>query len=212
MNKIIPDVARCLELMETFSMWENIRCHSFMVARVAEFLHRQLDNAGRAGAVPQRELVIAGALLHDIAKSKCLDEGCRHADVGAVLCEELGYMDIAEIVANHVILSDFEPNRYQRGEFNAVELVFYADKRVKHDQVVSLDERLDYILEKYANNSQRNEALIIKNFAACRTLEKHLFARLDFSPADIPNLLAEESAGTLQYPPLEPVASAQPSL
>jgi len=205
MNQLIPDVDRCLELMETFSMWENIRCHSFMVARVADLLQRQLNTVGRAATVPPRKLVIAGALLHDIAKSKCLDEGCRHADVGAVICEELGYTDIARIVSNHVVLSDFGPDRYQRGEFNAVELVFYADKRVKHDQVVSLDERLDYILEKYANNSQRNEALIIQNFAACRILEEHIFACLDFSPYDITTLLAKESAGPLQYPAVKTV-------
>ena len=189
--------------MESFSMWENIRHHSFMVARVAELLQRHLASRGRAAAVPPRELVIAGALLHDIAKSKCLDEGCRHADVGALLCEELGYVTIAPIVANHVILSDFNPERYERGEFNAIELVFYADKRVKHDQVVSLDERLDYILEKYANNSQRNEKLIMQNFASCRTLEEHLFSCLDFSPSDISDRLAEESAGPLHYPPVE---------
>lgn len=200
MKQPIPDIDRCLELMETFSMWENIRRHSFMVARVAELIHRQLSAAGRAASIPQREIVVAGALLHDIAKSKCLEDGCRHAEVGALLCEELGYADISEIVANHVILGDFAPDRYLKGEFNAIELVFYADKRVKHDEVVTLDERLEYILEKYANHSQRNETLIYKNFEKCRTLEQHLFTCLDFSPAELPVLLTAEPAGSLQYP------------
>jgi hypothetical protein len=73
--------------------------------------------------------------------------------------------------------------------------------------VVTIDERLDYILEKYANNSQRNEALIMQNFASCRSLEEHLFACLDLSPHDISTHLAKETPGQLQYPP---VAAARP--
>jgi len=197
----IPDIDRCLELMEQFGMWENIRHHSFLVARVAELLQQRLAGCTPTAAVMQRELVIAGGLLHDIAKSKCLEQGCLHAETGAEICGQLGYPAVAEIVANHVILSGFSPDRYKRGEFNATELVFYADKRVKHDQLVSLDERLAYILEKYGHSNQRREALILQNFQACRTLERHLFASLGFSPDDLPELLAESPAGRLCYPP-----------
>lgn len=187
--------------MDSFAMWENIRRHSFLVARVAELLQKGLTESGRAAAVPERELVVAGALLHDIAKSKCLMEKCRHAEVGAALCDDLGYPQVAEIVLNHVVLSDFGPKRYVAGDFRATELVFYADKRVRHDEVVSLDERLEYILGKYADNNPHYEALILKNFQLCRTLEHQLFAFLDFSPTDLSTLLAGEPAGNLHYPP-----------
>jgi len=201
MNSAIPDIDRCLELMEQFGMWENIRHHCFLVARVAELLQQRLTGGAQDTANMQRELVVAGGLLHDIAKSKCLEEGCLHAETGAAICGQLGYPEVAEIVANHVILSDFSPDRYTRGEFNATELVFYADKRVKHDQLVSLDERLAYILEKYSHDNQRREALILQNFQACRTLERHLFTCLDLSPDDLGTLLAGSPAGRLRYPP-----------
>lgn len=181
-------------------MWENIRCHSFLVARVAELLQQRLAAADRVPTVPSRELVIAGALLHDIAKSKCLEENCRHAEVGAQLCAEAGYREISPIVANHVLLADYQPDRYGRGEFSASELVFYADKRVKHDQVVGLDERLEYILAKYAGTDTFREKLIRENFAACRVLEQHLFARLDIEPDDVAILLARQERGPLHYP------------
>lgn len=200
MNHPIPDIDRCLQLMDTFAMWENIRRHSFLVARVAELLQMGLAEAGRAPAVPDRELVVAGALLHDIAKSKCIEEKCRHAEVGATLCSELGYGQVAEIVENHVVLSEFRQERYVVGDFTASELVFYADKRVRHDEVVTLDERLEYILGKYGDNNQRFETLIHKNFQLCRTLENTLFTFLDFSAAEVPAILARESLGRLHYP------------
>lgn len=197
----IPDIDGCLQMMEDFSMWENIRRHSFMVARVAELLQRHLMETGQATETPDRDLVIAGALLHDIAKTKCLMENCRHAEIGALLCNELGFPQIGEIVANHVILSDFRHKSYAAGSFNAMELVFYADKRVRHDEVVPLDARLEYILSKYGNNSPQQDTLIVKNFDRCRLLEKHLFARLDFSPADVFELLAVVPEGLQHYPP-----------
>ena len=201
MNPPIPDIDRCLQLMDDFAMWENIRRHSFMVARVAERLQRGLKESRIAVKFPERDLVIAGALLHDIAKSRCIEENCRHAEAGAVFCTELGYPRIAEIVRNHVVLSRYRHESYRAGNFNAVELVFYADKRVRHDEVVTLDERLEYIIGKYADNSPEQEALIVKNFMKCKDLEENLFSCLDFSPADIPVLVLEAPAELRHYPP-----------
>ena len=185
--------------MEMFAMWENIRQHSFKVAQVAICLRENLMHRGIA---VDRDLVVAGALLHDIAKSKCLDEGCRHAEIGGELMREFNYPEVAEIVANHVVLADFSPRRYGEGGFTASDLVFYADKRVKHDQIVSLDERLDYIMDKYANDSRRNEELILHNFKCCRILERHLFNLLDISPDALPQLLATTAGiSQLHYPP-----------
>lgn len=201
MSNPIPDIDQCLRLMDDFTMWENIRRHSFMVARVAELLHRGLQDSAHSAEMPDRDLVIAGALLHDIAKTKCLQEDCQHAEVGAAICNELGYPQIAEIVSNHVILSRFRQERYAAGNFTAADIVFYADKRVRHDEVVTLDARLEYILGKYGDNSPLQEAFIVKNFNKCRDLEEYLFFYLDFSPADIPVLLCSTPAGLHHYPP-----------
>ena len=192
----IPDIQSCLALMDTYGMWENIRNHSYMVARVATLLHDRLAAASQPGGSGRRQLVIAGGLLHDIAKSKCLAEQCHHAPVGATLCREHGYPEVAEIVANHVILPHLAVDRFVLGEFNAVELVFYADKRVRHDEVVSLDERLAYILGKYAEH-ERHEELIMKNFEACRLLEHHLFSHIDFSPEALSEALTDRPADLL---------------
>lgn len=172
-----------------------------MVARVADIILCGLEKSNGISNVPSRELVTAGALLHDIAKTRCLQEGCSHADVGRDICLELGLDEIGNIVADHVVLSSFNRTEYQSGNFSATELVFYADKRVKHDRVVTLDDRLEYIIEKYSNNEAVREEHIRRNFAQCREVEQHLFRCLDFTPADIVNLLPTSPPALLHHLP-----------
>lgn len=180
-----PSVAICLQLMEEYSMLSNIRDHSFVVARVAERIHSLLSQQLKASKPPPLSLVISGALLHDIAKTKCLDRQCDHARVGEEICLQQGYLEVAEIVGEHVRLKKYVPERYQRGEFLAKEIVFYADKRVLHDQIVSLDERLVYILERYGNNDSSRHEIIRYNFEACRELESWLCKHVRRSPENL---------------------------
>jgi uncharacterized protein len=163
--------------MDEYAMLDNIRAHSLMVTRVAQVLLEALANStGTNITLPSGDLVVAGALLHDIAKTQCLENSCDHARQGRDICLELGYPEVAEIVREHVILTEFSPRRYSEGYFLAKELVYYADKRVRHDTIVSLEERLDYILERYGNNDPKRHNLIRKNFGKCQQLETFLFA------------------------------------
>ena len=194
MTTPVPTIRQCLSYMDDFAMLDNIRRHSFMVARCASALLAGLQRAEKTGApLPAEDLVVTGALLHDIAKTQCLQGNCRHAQVGREICRDLGFPEIGEIVGEHVILSDFSPERYRQGIFDAKELVYYADKRVRHDQIVPLDNRLVYILERYGDNDPRKETLIIANFRHCQELERHLFSFLDFPPEDLPLYIIEDS-------------------
>ena len=168
--------------MDKYRMLDNIRHHSIVVARIADILVTELILNNKL-PFPKRSLVLAGALLHDIAKTPCLKNDCEHASRGAEICCEHGYMDIAIIVEEHIVIRDFDPDRYAGGGFTAAEIVYYADKRVRHKRVVSLSQRLEYILEHYGRNDARRHALIHENFQRCQHLEKALFAFLPF-PAD----------------------------
>lgn len=186
MKKNIPSINQCLKLHDQFEMFDNIRAHSSVVARVAESLVDSLESAGKsAGPLPDREEAIVGALLHDIAKTLCIKTGCRHAEIGREICLDLGYPEMSEIVAEHVVLKDFRADLYAKGIFGAKEIVFYADKRVRHDQVVSLDDRLEYILGRYGDHNPAKEYLIRQNFKQTLDFEKYLFQYLDFKPEEI---------------------------
>lgn len=194
MGQTIPSIAQCLALMDRYGMFDNIRAHSLTVARVAEsLLAGMAATRGEGPELPDRALVLAGALLHDIAKTICLGNECDHARKGRDICVELGYPGIGEIVREHVMLKDFSVERYAGGIFFAKEIVYYADKRVRHDSVVSLDERMAYIMERYGNNDQQRHHNIQENFQRCRTLEHHLFSRINFSTDELTDKISTRS-------------------
>ena len=194
----IPTVGQCLAYMDDFSMLENIRAHSLMVAQVAAVLLEGLRTADKTRhPLPAEDLVLAGALLHDIAKTQCLHGTCKHALVGHEICCDLGFPEIGEIVGEHVVLSDYAPGRYRQGLFNACELVYYADKRVRHDTIVSLESRLEYILERYGDNDPVKETLILANFKICREFEGLLFSFLNFQPSDVADIATKKRLNIL---------------
>ena len=166
-------------------MLANIRHHSLVVARLAEQIQEGLTAFSPKHPQVDRHLVISGALLHDIAKTPCLNSNCDHAQVGGEICRKHGYPEIATIVEQHVLLWEYDPCRYVEGCFTASEIVYYADKRVRHNVVVNLDQRLEYILEHYGKGNPTRHALIRENFKKCYTLEQYLFRWLPFAPHDL---------------------------
>ncbi len=142
----IPSRDECMDLMEQYGMLPNIVDHSRQVMHVSLAIVDHLQN--RAGI--DREMVLAGALLHDITKTRSLETKERHDASGGVLLRERGYVRIAEIVEQHVVLREFNPH----GDLEEREIVFYADKRVMHDKVVTLDERVADLLQRYGKTEE----------------------------------------------------------
>ena len=178
---MIPSVADCFRYMEQYRMLDNIRDHSIIVARVAALLVR---DANRAGSNFSLELAVAGALMHDIGKTACLDTEEDHARMGMEICLTHGLDEIAPIVDQHVVLKECNG-----APLSEKEIVYYADKRVNHDQVVSLEDRLAYILDRYANGNRQRQAAILYNFERCQRLEARLFKNLTFAPARVAELI-----------------------
>jgi len=165
-------------------MLPNIREHSVVVARIAAFLTQSLSAVGVKLSL---DMAIAGALLHDIGKTACLNKPENHARLGREICLAENFDGIGDIVGEHVILKNYSPDM----ELDEKVVVYYADKRVNHDQVVSLDERLAYIIRQYGNGDLRLQKLIRKNFNRCVVLEKKIFSFLDFPPTEIATLIRD---------------------
>lgn len=163
-------------------MLENIRRHSIVVESVASIITGGLTEVG----VPlSLEMVTAGALMHDIAKTICLSEGCDHALVGEEICLKNHLDEIADLVGEHIRLKYFEPE----GAILEKEIIYYADKRVTHDRIVTLDERLLDLFLRYAGGNPALQKRMEENFRLCRKVEQKLFARLSFGPEDIAGLV-----------------------
>jgi putative nucleotidyltransferase with HDIG domain len=171
--------------MEIYEMPAHIRDHSIMVERIAAILTVALQEAG---AILSLEKVRAGALMHDIAKSICFGSGEDHSAKGREICIRHGLEEIAEIVGEHVRMR----NPLLEGPVTEKEIVYYADKRVNHDAVVSLEERLEYLIERYGKGLEPLSRAIADNFQICRQVERKIFSTLYFTPEDLTLMIRAE--------------------
>ena len=178
---MIPNTEECISLMNTYGMLDNIKAHSFKVEKVARIIAEGIKKSGIKISLKK---ITAGALLHDIAKTMCLDSVEDHAIRGMEICIENNFNEIAEIVGEHIQLKIYEPGR----AVNEKEIIYYSDKRVNHNEVVSLEKRLSYLLNRYAKDEMVLIQRIEKNFRKCREVEKKIFSNLDFSPEDLTEL------------------------
>ena len=171
---MIPSIEMCFHLMDKYQMLENIKAHSIEVTKVAHLIASGLHNAGLDISLKK---TLAGAMLHDIGKTSSLNSTENHAEIGKEICLQNHLDEIADIVNEHIILKDYNIN----DNYSEKEIVYYSDKRVNHDKIVPLEERLNYILERYGRNQERLRKLIKKNFELCKKVEEKLFNKLDFS-------------------------------
>jgi putative nucleotidyltransferase with HDIG domain len=179
---MIPSVGNCLQFMKKYKMLANIRAHSIMVEKVAGVIAGGLRDADVDISLQK---TTAGALMHDIGKTPCLDSGGDHAAKGEEICLQNHLDEIAEIVREHVRLKSYEPG----AAIFEKDIVYYADKRVNHDKVVSLEERLKYLLGHYGRNKKHLNELIKENFELCKLVEKKLFTKLSFGPEDLADMI-----------------------
>jgi uncharacterized protein len=166
--------------MEQFEMLENIVAHSLEVSKIAIFLCEELNKKGQQIDL---RLVEAAALLHDIAKTVCLRTKEDHTQAGCCLLKEIGYDRVGEVVAQHVwLLKEGDPCSVSEEE-----VVNYADKRVRHDQIVSLDERFVDLKKRYGKD-QRSIAYLERMEKAILVVEQKIFSILKINPNDLQHL------------------------
>ncbi len=169
---------QCYGILETHSVPEHIQRHSEQVARVARRLLEALERWD--DVTLDRSLVEAGALLHDVAKAECLVSRKDHAVEGARILRERGLEAVAPLVERHVNLGNWDPE----GPITEVEILNYSDKRVRHEEVVTLRERFLDLLDRYGKTPQ-SEARILHNWRCTVAVERKIFAKLPIDPDDL---------------------------
>ena len=87
-----PSEADCLRILKDAGCKKRVIIHCCTVRTVAEEMMKKIDC--------DRDLVIAGALLHDLGRAK--DHSILHAMIGAEMAEDLGLSPkIVEIIRKH---------------------------------------------------------------------------------------------------------------
>ena len=174
---LIPSVKQCFRLIRKMEMMSHIKAHSLRVCQVAELL---TDLMAKAHIRLNRDLVYAGALLHDITKTRSLKTGEYHAATGDELLCEMGFPQVGAIIRQHVALDEYFVSAIP----DEAEIVNYADKRVLNTDIVSLTQRMDYILERYGTNPEYRQRLRSIGKYAEET-EERIFGLIDITPEQV---------------------------
>lgn len=136
----IPAKEECLKILKASNVPDNVVAHS---KAVHDFAMKVADLLQKRGISINRDLVGAAALLHDIKKMNAK----KHESEGAELVESFGYSEVAPLIKKHGLSNlgkdDYTPKTWEE------KVVFYADKRVKSDKIVSLEQRFEYIKQRY---------------------------------------------------------------
>lgn len=123
------DTAEISLLYQKYETPPRVIRHMRKVAEVADQL---MDGMQMPGL--NRVRVMRACLLHDLCRAEK-----QHARVSAEAIRKEGYPDIAALVAGHHEAAYSE--REAQGPLTEAEILFYADKRVQEDKLVSVEER-----------------------------------------------------------------------
>jgi CTP:molybdopterin cytidylyltransferase MocA len=140
-GKDIPTVQECEVILHQFQTPKQVITHGQTVAKVACCLAECLY---LVGIKLNKDLVRAGALLHDMAKTTP-----NHARRGARQLMSVGYPNVARVVGAHMdLVFDHSTALDEKA------IVYLADKLVVNEQIISINKRLHDVRVRFADQSE----------------------------------------------------------
>ncbi len=179
----IPSRKECFRLIKEMKMMDHIIDHSIMVSNVALFLSQKLK---KHAPTLNTQLTTSAALLHDITKTRSFKTREIHSETGAIILTRMGYPEVGEIIRQHVVLDVYTLDT----PVTEPEIVNYADKRILHNKVVSLDQRMEYILMRYCTENRFKARFQIMRDNTVK-LEQKIFTHLDISPDQLADCILQ---------------------
>lgn len=179
-EKTLPDEQGCLELLEKYNTPKHIIMHSRKVWEVGQVIGDRV----RTYCEMDMDLLRASCLLHDIGKYPSIITGKKFHDIiGEQILVNEGLAMVGNIIVQHVILRSDVAQRVSEEH-----VLFYADKRVVHDNIVSLEDRFVYLIDTYGKNAEAIDRLLEMKKETKR-VENAIFAHMDLEPEDITRLI-----------------------
>ncbi|MAG18126.1 MAG: hypothetical protein CL944_01485 [Candidatus Diapherotrites archaeon] len=165
----IPSIEECNAIIEEYKVPDHIRNHIAMVRKIANFLAKKIsENETEINL----DLVDKGALLHDVMKMYCVENNCRHAEEAGKVLTQKGFPEFGKVLEQHGL---DEVNHFDENTLIETKIVWYADKRVNQDKLVSLGARYIYLKAKYGSMSNEKMKQILSTEENAKKIEKRLF-------------------------------------
>ena len=140
---------KCYELYNEFDTPERVKRHCAAVSDAGVRIGEALN---RSGMKLDIDLIKMSGLIHDVCRRQE-----DHGHVAARILESRGYTREADVVREHMYY-DFNPIE----KLNETDVMCLADRLVKEDQYVGLDERVDYLIKKRKQTEETKEMLLQK--------------------------------------------------
>ena len=163
----VPDASECRKYWNDYGMLENIKAHSTMVAKIAISIARIAKGKDIKIDIPS---IQASAMLHDIAKSYCIRHGGNHSQLGSAWVMRLTHNPVIAMGVLHHVFWPFKP---EADKYFLPLVVSYADKRVMHDKLTSLEKRFGDLSIRYGRTEKIRER-IQQTYKQSLELEKSL--------------------------------------
>jgi molybdenum cofactor cytidylyltransferase len=154
-----PNRSECNAILKSYNVPENIVRHCMEVARVSLEI---LEHLKCCGHVLDAAALEAAAMLHDIAKGEK-----NHDMKGAAILKEIGYERVGYIISTHIDL-DVDEN----GMITENEILYLADKLVKGDRIMPLEERRAQYMSVYNENTEAQDKINKRFDTAGKILQK----------------------------------------
>ena len=164
-------ISQALKILEDHNLPSNIVKHSLLVTKICAYLADQYENVNKNN-------LLCAAILHDLFKLSDKD----HSKEIYNYLNDISEHKIAEIAYKHDFSAIIDPER--KPNMLEEKILNYADKRVQHDKIVTLKERLQGFKARY-NPDNEDQEWVIEAQKSYFRLEKELFKHLSISPEDI---------------------------
>ena len=179
----LPTWEECCVLYDHYHTPQHIRQHLTAVTTIA----LQLGQACQKHKSVSLPLIESAARLHDLVRIKeqwvylpnSITTPLPHAEINYLLLKDQ-YLEVAEVIRVHSLMSITLPNHLNTLE---KQIVYYADKRVNHANLVSITDRLALGKVRWgvtASNDQTPDLL-----QKLQQLEHTLFKSLNILPNDL---------------------------
>lgn len=118
---------------------ERVIRHCKEVSRVAVAIGKCLNEHGYNFDIQALEMA---GLVHDVMRTQE-----NHGEAAADMLEKQGYTKVADMVREHMHY-DFNPIE----KLNETDILCLADRVVKEDHYVGIDDRVDYLINKHKDD------------------------------------------------------------
>lgn len=182
---MIPTEEQARALWDKYNLPERKRKHVQIVAKVADELATKCQRSNVKCQI-NRELLRAGALLHDIDKNIPRLPGEQHPDTGVRILREEGMEEVANLVKIHSLHAILDPAMCPSSWEEKI--LYLSDKMVK-DEIITVDRR--FALWRREQLSQDAVRILDESYPRVKQLEKEIFSQIHIDPADVSRLATD---------------------